>query len=240
MFNILFEHKTLFSFLFSFRKLEMAASSVNVNLSAKLDLCLSLTLLFPSCQVVEVGEGSNAAAPVNCIENFALTDVSIEREVESEPEGGSLIDANASIGGGVEPIPSCSRDLTSDSHVEGPLSEPQIRALKAKFEKILGCVDSPELLISPPSAPLPTPELPLLPLSLSFPTNSMFVNVDSPESPSFLSINPNDLFWTPLPFVDENMTESIVELVGNKDGEIVIEMEGVDDDVVFLGEFRKS
>ena len=40
--------------------------------------------------------------------------------------------------------------------------------------------------------------------------------------------------------MEENFTESIVESVVEKDGEIVVEMEGGDDDVVFLGEFRKS
>ena len=89
-------------------------------------------------------------------------------------------------------------------------------------------------------ASLPASGMPLLPLSLSFPTNSTFVNVDSPESPSFLSIDPNDLFWIPLGFMEENFTESIVESVVEKEGEIVVEMEGGDDDVVFLGEFRKS
>ena len=230
----------------------MAASSVNVNLSAKLDICLSLTLLFPSCQVVEVGKES----PVKCIENFALTDANAITEpipepvpepipgLTSNPSIGvvsPLIDANANTAeGGVEPVPSCSGGLTSDSnsHVEGPLTESMMGSLKAKFGKVFKNMDSPAISLL--SAASPTPDLPLLPLSLTFPTNSTFLNVDSPESPSFLSINPNDLFWTPLPFVDENITESIVELVGNNDGEIVIEMEGVDDDVVFLGEFRKS
>ena len=93
-----------------------------------------------------------------------------------------------------------------------------------------------------PSTSMPD-SLPMCPLSLSFPTSSAFVNTDSPASPSFLSVDPNDLFWIPLPCLGENFDMSLIESVLEKEGELVVEvdldkMDSGDDDVVFLGEFK--
>ena len=242
----------------------MAASSINVNLSAKLDVCLSFTVFLQSGQVVEANGGPDAALllPINCTETLALTDANASIESGSEPE----------------PIPSCSRELVSESKNQGPLTESMMRSLKAKFESLFEGgnlptpASSPLPVSSPTPASSPTPmlDLPLLPLTLTFPTNSTFVNADSPESPSFLSIDPNDLFWIPLPFTanEESFVESVQSVV-EKNGNIVVEMAAVDDnaemtginddaemagidddaemagmddddDVVFLGECRKS
>ena len=252
----------------------MAASSINVNLSAKLDVCF--TVFLQSGQVVEANGGPDAALllPINCTETLALTDANASIESGSEPE----------------PIPSCSRELVSESKNQGPLTESMMRSLKAKFESLFdggnlpNPASSPLLVTSPTpassprpvssptpaSSPTPMLDLPLLPLTLTFPTNSTFVNADSPESPSFLSIDPNDLFWIPLPFTanEESFVESVQSVV-EKNGNIVVEMAAVDDnaemtginddaemagidddaemagmddddDVVFLGECRKS
>lgn len=53
------------------------ASSININLSAKIELNFSVSILFPSGQVVDVASGSNfVPIPIGCNESLALTETS--------------------------------------------------------------------------------------------------------------------------------------------------------------------
>ena len=308
--NLLLEQNTLESSLFFFRlSLKMATSSVNVNLSAKLEISLSFSVLLPSGQIVEVTGGTDTVLiPAFCTENLAFTDRSeastnveeiLEPMATEEPVSCSSrelpsekpVPCSSRNLPSEEPVSCFSRDLPSenvDTNCKGPLSDKAMRSLKAKWESFFErpCDSSlpamsPPLLslpaMSPPlpslpamSPPLPSlpamfsplpslpavppvampnpstsmpDSLPMCPLSLSFPTSSAFVNTDSPASPSFLSVDPNDLFWIPLPCRGENFDMSLIESVLEKEGELVVEvdldkMDSGDDDVVFLGEFK--
>lgn len=267
MLKLLLEHNNLDSSFFSFSllSLKMADPSVNISLSAKLEINLSLSVLLHSGQIVEVTGGSSNTVliPTVCNENLALTDTS-EASTSIEEATESMADE--------ETIPCSSRDLLSETgdNVKGPLTEEMMRSIKAKWDALFECSSSDALTASPvtslpimvnspsmssssmavsslPMTPVkvssPT-SLPMCPLSLSFPSASAFANVDSPASPSFLSVDPDDLFWIPLPSLGENFDASIIESVLEKDGDLLVEidlgnMETEDEDVVFLGEFKK-
>ena len=295
--KLLFEHKTLGPSFFSFRlSFKMAASSINVNLSATLEFSLSFSVLLPSGQIVEVAGSSDTMSLST--ENSVLT------EPEPEPSTTNVEEILESMTND-DPIPCSSGNFIPEAEsVEGPLTVEMMRSLKAKFESILNSSPSSLLLMPTAGSPMPTAELPMTtaksalptagspmprteslmptaefrmptaelpeltaelsmptvespmsttvlpsldslpmcPLTLTFPSSSAFVNVDSPASPSFLSIDPNDLFWIPLPCLEENFERSIIESVVEKEGELVVEVDldkMDDEEIVFLGEFKK-
>ena len=305
--KLLFEHKTLGPSFFSFRlSFKMAASSINVNLSATLEFSLSFSVLLPSGQIVEVaGSSDTMLIPSLSTENSVLT------EPEPEPSTTNVEEILESMTND-DPIPCSSGNLIPEAEsVKGPLTAEMMRSLKAKFESIINSSPSSLLLMPTAGSPMPTAELPMptaksamptagspmprteslmstidlpmptaefrmptaelpmltaelsmptvespmsttvlpsldslpmCPLTLTFPSSSAFVNVDSPASPSFLSIDPNDLFWIPLPCLEENFERSIIESVVEKEGELVVEVDldkMDDEEIVFLGEFKK-
>ena len=221
----------------------MAASSVNINLSAKLDINLSFSVLLPSGQIVDVTGSSNMVAlPALATENLDLAEAN-NASIEEVP----MAD---------EPISGLSEETESDSNVKGPLTEAMMRSLKDKWEALFR---SPTVLpVSPSSLPMASslsvsdvPScLPMMVVPSSVTPDVPSSSVESPASPTFSSVDPNDLFWLPLPWgplpcVGDDFDVSIIESVLEKDGELIVELDlgdkkvENDDDIIFLGEFKK-
>ena len=114
----------------------MASSSVNINLSAKIDLNLSISILMPSGRVVEV-TGTSNATPMP--ENVALTEMLEETET---------LDTNlASINS--EPVQCSSSESDSNKYVEGPLTKEAFLSLKNAFASIFDRPNSSLSTLSP-------------------------------------------------------------------------------------------
>ena len=176
----------------------MAASpSVNINLSARIDLNLSISVMFPGQVVNGSGWSVGFPIPMGCNENVALTNTSDSNENGLES--------------GDEPV---------QRSALGPLSEEALSRLANAFASIL---DQPDSSLTTATAEC---------LSLS-----------SPASPSFSDIDPNDLFWIPLPEID--LDDSILECPTLNDDEVVVEIIACkagheDEEVIFLKEVRRS
>ena len=179
----------------------MASSSVNINLSAKNDLKLSISVLLPWGQVVEVNTGGSNTIPipVGCNEILVLNEMSeATKRSESLENDLVLVDSEPVQGASLSCLES-----DSDKKVEGPLNEEMFLSVASRS---------------------PSPRC-------------------SPSSPSFSEINPNDLFWIPLPEIE--FDDSIIDFVIENDGEMVAEIISCesfenDDDVVFLKEVKRS
>ena len=188
----------------------MAAPSVNVNLSAKIDFNLSISFLFSTDPVVEVSERSiKRPMLTGCNENLALTDTSEANEC-SENNLESI----------AEPVQRCPNNEESDSNENtvGPLTAEMLSSLANRFSAFFERPDSSLSCISAT----------LLPSS-------------SPASPSFSDINPDGLFWIPLPEIEMD-GDVTVDVMMEDDGVVEIipcEFDN-DDDVVFVKEVKRS
>ena len=203
-----------------------ASSSFNINLSAKIDLNLSISVLFPTGQVVNVsGSSVEIPMPTGCNETLARTDISATNEnsdinlesvsnselVQRFPDFKNNLESMSDS----EPVQSCS---DSENNGLGPFNDAALSRLANAFAVIF---DRPES-------------------SLSVACGSP---LSSPVQPSFLGIDPNDLFWIPLPEIE--FDDSIIDFVIENDGEMVAEIISCesfenDDDVVFLKEVKRS
>ena len=203
-----------------------ASSSFNINLSAKIDLNLSISVLFPTGQVVNVsGSSVEIPMPTGCNETLARTDISATNEnsdinlesvsnselVQRFPDFKNNLESMSDS----EPVQSCS---DSENNGLGPFNDAALSRLANAFAAIF---DRPES-------------------SLSVACGSP---LSSPVSPSFSGIDPNDLFWIPLPEMDD--VDDVIESPIGKDDTVVVEIiscdsDQADDDVVFLKEIRRS
>ena len=202
-----------------------ASSSFNINLSAKIDLNLSISVLFPTGQVVNVsGSSVEIPMPTGCNETLARTDISATNEnsdinlesvsnselVQRFPDFKNNLESMSDS----EPVQSCS---DSENNGLGPFNDAALSRLANACAVIF---DRPES-------------------SLSIACGSP---LSSPVSPSFSGIDPNDLFWIPLPEMD---VDDVIECPIGKDDAVVVEIiscdsDQADDDVVFLKEIRRS
>ena len=120
----------------------------------------------------------------------------------------------------ITPVQRCSSMFESDlnASIAGPFSEETLSSLANVFASFF---DASESSLGAADC---------LPLS-------------SPASPSFSEINPNDLFWIPLPEMD--LGDSVVECGFGNDEKVVVEIiacesDQGDEEVVFLKEVRRT
>ena len=137
------------SCFFSSLSFEMAAPSfVNINFSAKIDLNLSVSVMLPMGQAVDVS-GPEIAKPTGCKENLALTNMS---DVNENSENDSELMSEAA------PVERRSMTLGSDNQVSGPFTDEALARLASAFAAIFESQESPVLAsdclpLSSPASP---------------------------------------------------------------------------------------
>jgi len=192
------------------------APSVNINLSAKIDLNISISLLSGEIVDVTAKKSDPLPIPMGFTESLALTNMS---EEASESVATDLTSKDS------EPVQcssvSCLEKSDLPKKSEGPLTEEMFKSVAKAFASIFERM--PSSIPEPCSSPLPR---------------------SSPSSPSFSDINPEDLFWIPLPEIE--LDDSVMEWVID-DEEMTVEIISCeslggddDDDVVFLKEVNRS
>lgn len=142
------EHKILalsVSCFFSSLSFTMAAPSVNINFSATINLNLSVSVMFPNGQVVDVSE-PEIPMPTGFNENLALTNMSDVNENSGN---------ESELLSGTEPVERRSLTLESDSKIVGPFNGEALARLSNAFASIFERCNSPPLVtdFSPLSSP---------------------------------------------------------------------------------------